>query len=376
MGKDLKGRELGEGVSQKPNGKYLARYRNCYGKRPEKVFDKLNEAKKWIAEMKYEEEYERGIVSSNLTVDQWWKYWYENFKKPQLKPTTLFNYECYYKNSIKKEIGNLRLFEVKPIHCQKILVKMTNEGKAHKSIKAIRCLMYALFRSAEENGIIIKNPVTPSVKSNGAEKKEKKILEKHEQERLLKELKKSTQYNAFAFVLQTGLRIGELAGLRWEDIDFVNKKFDIKRNVVYIGKPKEFIVQTPKTANGLRTIPLTEKAIAILQDQKKLLREREKDQPISLLTRGYVFKTVQGQFLSDSALNDCLYRACKRAKIQKTSMHGLRHTFATRCIEAGMRPKTLQKILGHANIAMTMNLYVHVSEEAMIEEMKKFELFA
>ena len=57
-------------------------------------------------------------------------------------------------------------------------------------------------------------------------------------------------------------------------------------------------------------------------------------------------------------------------------MHGLRHTFATRCIEAGMRPKTLQKILGHANIAMTMNLYVHVSEEAMIEEMKKFELFA
>ena len=375
MGKDLRGKEIGEGVRQRPDGKYIARFRSKSGKRPEKVFEKLSEAKKWLVEQKYKEEVEN-VVSTNMTVDQWWHHWLESFKMAQLKPSSLYNYKMYYERFIKAYLGEIRLSNVKPIHCQMVLNKMSDNGNSNETISKVRSNMFSFFKSAEENNLISKNPITSSVNSEGVEKKEKNILEREEQQRLLKELKKCFHYNVFAFVLQTGLRVGEVAGLKWEDIDFKNKVLYVRRNVLYIGKPKKHIIGTPKTAKSIRTIPLTQTAIDILHNQKRVQNEREKNKPIKMETYGYVFKTSEGNFLVDSNLNDCLYRYCKKANVKQVSMHCLRHTFATRCIEAGMRPKTLQKILGHSNISMTMNLYVHVSEEAIINEMKKFELYA
>lgn len=146
--------------------------------------------------------------------------------------------------------------------------------------------------------------------------------------------------NQYRFILQTGLRTGELVGLKWEDIDFEKKTLTISRSMEFRYKVGEWRVGPPKSKSGYRTIPLTDEAIRILKAQKE----------------------------KNSTYDTALFKICDKVGIKRFSMHVLRHTFATRCIEAGMLPKTLQKILGHSNIGITMNLYVHITEEEKLKE--------
>ena len=126
----------------------------------------------------------------------------------------------------------------------------------------------------------------------------------------------------------------------------------------------------PKSKSGYRTIPLTDEAIRILKAQD------EKNKRIKVIPEEwseFVFLCRKGQPVKNSTYDTALFKICEKAGINKFSMHVLRHTFATRCIEGGMMPKTLQKILGHSNIGITMNLYVHITEE---EKQKEIDMVA
>ena len=127
-------------------------------------------------------------------------------------------------------------------------------------------------------------------------------------------------------------------------------------------------VGEPKSSSGYRTIPLTNEAIRILKDQK-IKNSRLKVTPIEW--REYVFLCRKGTPIKNSTYDTALYKICNKAGIKPFAMHILRHTFATRCIEGGMKPKTLQKILGHSNIGITMNLYVTTTDD---EKQKEIEL--
>ncbi|WP_278246763.1 tyrosine-type recombinase/integrase [Butyrivibrio sp. AD3002] len=124
----------------------------------------------------------------------------------------------------------------------------------------------------------------------------------------------------------------------------------------------------PKSASGYRTIPLTSEAIKILKDQKL---KNSTIKVIPMEWREFVFLCRKGTPIKNSTYDTALYKICKNANINSFGMHILRHTFATRCIEAGMKPKTLQKLLGHSNIGITMNLYVTTTED---EKQKEIEL--
>ena len=176
--------------------------------------------------------------------------------------------------------------------------------------------------------------------------------------------------NQYRFILQTGLRTGELVGLKWEDIDFESKTIQIRRSMEYRYSVKEWRIGEPKSKSGYRTIPLTEEAVAILNKQK------EKNKWISEISKEweeFVFLCRKGTPVKNSTYDTALFKICDKAQIPRFSMHILRHTFATRCIEAGMKPKTLQMLLGHSNIGITMNLYVHTTEE---EKKKEIDLVA
>lgn len=176
--------------------------------------------------------------------------------------------------------------------------------------------------------------------------------------------------NQYRFILQTGLRTGELIGLKWSDIDFENRTMTIRRSMEYRYGVGEWRIGEPKSKSGYRTIPLTEEAIRILKLQK------EKNNEIKVIPfewSEFVFLCRKGTPVKNSTYDSALFKICDKAGIPRFSMHILRHTFATRCIEGGMRPKTLQKILGHSNISITMNLYVHVTEN---EKHKEIDLVA
>lgn len=187
------------------------------------------------------------------------------------------------------------------------------------------------------------------------------MLTLEEQEKFLTAAKNSINYNHFLFILQTGVRSSELRGLKWDDIDFKNRVIHIRRNVTYDSILNKFILGELKTKSGYRDIPMTQTVYDLLMDIKN--QQSSKRKILSFEFAEHVFLNSNGNLTANSGYDNYLKYICKKADIQRISMHTLRHTFATRCIESGMKPKTLQKILGHANISITMDLYVHVTED-------------
>lgn len=368
MGRNLKGKELGEGIYQQANGTYCARFIDRFGKRKSKRSKKLQEVRQWLADATYINEHSDIEQATNMMVDAWFEYWID-VKKKTVRPNTVRNYTERYNKNIQKIIGRKILTEVKPIHCQKIITDMAEEGYKTSTIYQTRIALFNMLEFAKENEVILSNPCKKSVKSDmGKPSQKKEALTIDIQKKFIEYAKGQSYENQFRFILQTGLRTGELVGLKWEDIDFSKKAIRIQRSMEYRYSVGEWRIGEPKSKAGYRTIPLTDETIRILTEQK------EKNKNIKKIQEEwyeFIFLSRKGEPVKNSAYDTALFKICDKAKINRFSMHVLRHTFATRCIEGGMMPKTLQKILGHSNIGITMNLYVHITEDEKQKEIDK-----
>lgn len=370
MGKDLKGKELGVGICQTKNQKYIARYTSRSGKRIKREFDKLRECRQWLADARFEDEHGNVLQGKEPTVSAWYHYWIDNVKGDNIRYNTRRNYEERYEKNINPLIGDMLLKDVKPLHCQNVLNQMA-ERYANSVIEHSRLVMWMIFDSAIENELLVKNPVTKSVKcTSGRKSKEKRALTIEEQRVFLETVHGTSNYNQYALILQTGLRTGEMIGLRWSDVDFKNKVLHVKRTMEYRYNIGQWMTGDPKTKNGIRDIPLTQEAITILKNQKEKLKSLK---IIPIEFSDTVFLCRDGTPTKNSAYDTKLFYYCDKAGIPRFSMHVLRHTFATRCIESGMKPKTLQMILGHSNIGITMNLYVHITDDEKKKEIENIE---
>lgn len=371
MGRDLRGRELGVGISQRKDGLYTARFISKQtGKNIQQYFPKLQECRKWYADAKFQDEHGGISACGNMTVTAWFEYWITNIKGNSIRPNTIRNYKERFEKNIKGCIGNMKLSDVKPMHCQNVLNQMKDNYRT-STIYQARITLACMFSDAVENDVIAKNPVTKAVKYNiGKESKKIRALTIEEQKKFLEVAKCTSNYNQYAFLLQTGLRTGEMVGLKWSDIDFEKKIVHIERSMEYRHSAGEWRIGEPKSKSGYRDVPLTEEAIKILKEQKKKVQALKL---INMEFADFVFLNRKGEPTKNSAYDTTLFKLCDKAGIKRFSMHVLRHTMATRCIEGNMRPKTLQVILGHSNVGITMNLYVHVMEEEKVKEIEKIE---
>ena len=370
MGKDLKGKELGVGIHQQKDGYYCARYVDRFGKRKAKRFVKLQECRQWFADATYIDEHSDLGQAADMTVDAWFEYWI-GIKKQTVRYNTVRNYAERYHANIQPVIGSKLLNEIKPLHCQKIMSDMADKGYKTSTIYQTRIALFNMLEFAKENDVILSNPCKKSVKSDiGKPSGKKEALTIDVQRKFLEHIKGNSYENQYRFVLQTGLRTGELIGLKWSDIDFKKRILKVERSMEYRYKVGEWRVGEPKSKSGYRTIPLTNEAIRILKEQK---RKNSKIDIISMEWADIVFLCGKGTPVKNSTYDSNLFKICDKAGISRFSMHVLRHTFATRCIEAKMLPKTLQKIMGHSNIGITMNLYVHITED---EKQKEIDMVA
>lgn len=364
MGKSLKGRELGENIYQQKDGLYVAKYTpKGGGKRVVKRFKKLNDCREWMAEANFNDRMDMSFI--DITVDELAKLWIEE-KRETVKYNSSIRNEMNYNLHIKPYIGKMKIREVKRIHCQRILLE---KRKVYKkgTINLIKSSMSNMFRFAVKNGLIDRNPTQYLDCNAGIEtEQERRVMTVEEQKQFVRGIKGTKFEKQFLLILNTGLRIGEICGLQWKDIDFKNKTLKVQRTA-YRKIREGIVVDTPKTINSYRTIPLTDEAISILKMQK------DEQKIYSLENDDFVFKTIRGGITYEGMYAKWLEGNCANIGVEKITPHTLRHTFATRCIEAGMKPKTLQKILGHSNINMTMNLYVHVTDDEKAKEMEKFE---
>ena len=372
MGKDLKGKELGVGLSQEKRGFYVARFVDKFGTRQTKRFKKLQEARQWLANATYIDKHSDLSVPIDMMVDAWFEYWID-IKKKTVRPNTVRNYTERYNRNIKSVIGKMKLVDIKPIHCQAIFNKMADEGYRTTTIYQTRIALFNMLEYARENEVITSNPCKKSVRSDiGKESRKKVALTIDEQKAFLEAAKGTSYEDQFKFILNTGLRTGELVALTWDNVDFEAKKLTINSTMEFRYSVGEWRIGPTKSKAGNRTIKLTSEAVDILKRQKEL---HKKIKVIPMEWCNYVFLCRKGTPVKNSTYDTALFKICDKAGIPRFSMHVLRHTFATRCIESGMIPKTLQSVLGHSNIGITMNRYVHTTEDEQSKEMSLLEAY-
>lgn len=388
MGKNLKGKEIGAGLSQRKDGRFSARFVTASGKRVENYFETLPEARNWLDDAKHADKHGEFCVDYDMTVDEWFNFWMENIVC-DLAPNTRRNYSERYKQNIQPVIGKMKLADVKPLHCKTVLNRM-EKSYAGSTIRQTFITMGTFFKSAIMNQVLLRHPMdgvqfTKPVKTvNNI-----RFLTRDEQRRFLDAAKDSHNYDQYALILETGLRTGELIGLTFDAIDFEKRTLTVNKTLEYRHSTKIWRAGPPKSASSYRTIPLTNRAYDILKKHYDARFVRKENEELSTVLeymdrrtglkkkfamRELVFINFRtGRPAKNSSYDTHLYKLCKEAGIRQFSMHALRHTYATRAIESGMPPKVLQGLLGHSSIKTTMDRYVHNTDDAMLAAVKRFE---
>lgn len=376
MGKSLNGKELGNGISQRKDGLYQARFINRFGKRQTIYAKTLNEVRHKLRTEQYNDEKAINVVDKNMTLDEWFDIWLSTCKK-NCRSSTKGSYITHYKR-IQEELGWQKLTSLNLIVMQEAFNKLKTDN-ARKNSKKI---LVDMLNKAVDTDLLVKN-VAKQINTVIAkeEKKERRVLTIRETELFLEQAKGTFYENLFVLALETGLRVGELSALQWEDIDFKKKVIHVKHTLCYFSKNGKYVFEMhdTKTNNGKRTIPLTAKAINSLKCQK--LQKQEiilKGKTAKEEFQNLVFVTRNNQPTQQFLINQCMQLVIQNMNkagidFSPFTLHTLRHTFATRAIECGMNPKTLQKLLGHGTLQMTMDLYCHVTEDTLFSEMEKFE---
>lgn len=388
MGKNLKGKEIGTGLYQKKDGSYSARFTDKTGKRRERCFKTIPEARNWLEKSKLEQSNPNLYVAPDITVNEWFEYWITNLVG-DLADNTLRNYRERYEINVKPVIGHMPVVSVKAMHCKQVFTSM-NEKYTGSTMRQTYIAMGTMFKAAKTNDIITKHPLDGVRFSKPVRAVDDiRFLTREEQYIFLQIAQRSHNFTQYAFILETGLRLSEMIGLTWDAIDFENRTLTVNKQLEYRHKFKKWRAGPPKSIQSYRTIPLTDKAYTILKELWDHRKER-KESPLLKQTLEYMdrrkgikckfqmnnlvfinFRT--GEPTKNTSYDTHLYKLCDKAGIKRFSMHALRHTYATRAIEAGIQPQILQKLLGHRSIKTTMDRYVHVSDDSMDQAIQLFQ---
>lgn len=298
--------------------------------------------------------------------------WFESVET-LVKESTSNKYWNLLNSYILPNFGQTTLFEITYDYiynqCNQLLKTGGKKGSglSAKTVSDILSLIRNILQFAVQNGLIIScDAHSIHIKHRT---KEMRVLSQNEQKKLCQYLCSDlTPCNiGILLCLFTGLRIGEICALRWEDISFSEKTIHVHQTLQRIqnrtgGSSKtRVVVTTPKSSSSIRTIPIPDDLIKLLVSYKSS-------------PSGYFLTNNNQKYIEPRTMQNHFKKALQKSNIDSANYHSLRHTFATRCVELGFDVKSLSEILGHANVNITMNRYVHPSMELKKENMQKLSM--
>lgn len=394
---------LKTGEGQRKNGTYFFRWKTRDGKRHyvyARTLEELREKEKEINKDKSD-----GIKAEAryTTVNELYDLW--RVLKRGLKNNTFENYKYMYDTFARPSFGKQRISTLKKTDVKRFYNYLADDrGLQASTIDSIHTVLHQVLDMAVDDNYIRSNPsnnVLKELKQSHVFKTEKRrALTKPEQDLFLNFLRNSHTYShwypIFATMLGTGMRVGEVTGLRWCDIDLENRVIDVNHTLVYYSHRDEkakngcyFNVNTPKTAAGNRQIPMIDDVKEAFELEKQY--QSQLGIECNAVIDGYsdfIFINRYGHTQNQQTLNKAIRRIirdCNDAELIKDenatvllphfSCHSLRHTFTTRMCEAGINIKVIQDTLGHKDISTTMNIYADVTKELKTEEFKELDMY-
>ena len=386
MGKDLKGKDRGRGIKQRPDKSYEARFVNRFGDRQSVYAMSLREIKSKLAKAKAADIEKKNVIDPNIKLDAWYRKWLDVYKRPAVRANTIRHYKYVYEHNIQPYIGNPKLTEITRLMVTDVLNKLKEKGYQWESLNKVKILLTDMFERAVDDEFMLKNPAKRVKIPVAKPEREVKALSKDDQQ-VFFQCSSGTFYdNLFRVAVSTGLRPGELFALTEDSLDFSKKEIRVEKTLLYQklegDTGKTFHENNPKTFSSRRTVPMNKYCEEALQRQIILHKMVINNSPKPKGERtNYIFCTIYGTPLCSQIYADAIARIVKEINysrdpleaMEKFSGHCFRHTFATRCFEAGIPPKTVQTYLGHATLQMTMDLYTSVMDKKKTDDMQLLE---
>ena len=379
MGKDLKGKELGIGLSQRKDGVYQARYTDRWGKRKTIYGNDIRLLRKQLAEEITDNE-KFSNVKEDITLDYWFGRWMEVYKNKSVRPNTKREYTHIYQKNISPYLGDRNISTLIKSDIQLLIDTASDNGYAYERQNKIKVILRDMLQRAVEDQLVINNPVS-GIKLRADKEIKAQALSEEEQNIFFDYCRNTFYENLFNVAVNTGLRPGELFALQLSDIDIEKGYIEVNKTLVYqkylTDSKKEFHIEPPKTKQSYRKVPINSICMSYIERQfelKKIISSKRPKQQ-----NNYLFVTKFNTPLNSQIYSDAIRAVIKQINLVRPfdeqfpvfSGHTFRHTFATRCFENGVDAKVVQSYLGHASLKMTMDLYTHVTEEKSSNDIEK-----
>jgi len=363
----------GENIRKRKDGRWEGRYKEIdpiYGTaKYSSVYGRTyREVKGKMAEARANASLPKASKNSRKTfADVLWLWMDAN--RMRHKGATEAKYDYLIERHILPELGAMRPSDINSTVLNEFIYRKSTNGRLDGSgglspsyVRSIVLIVQSALAFAVDEKICL--PINIKANKPAIEKSELTVLNAGEQKALEESLMCDTDGTKLGVLisLNTGLRIGEVCALTWDDIDFNERIIHVRNTVARVkavsGSGTELIIDKPKTQNSLRDIPISSRLYPVLEGMKKRAYSE------------YVISDTN-TFMSPRTYEYRYHRILNQCNIRSVNYHVLRHTFATRCIEVGVDVKSLSEILGHASVSITMNTYVHSSMELKRKQMEK-----
>lgn len=350
----MKRRGNNEGsISQTANGLWRARITLDNGKR--KYFSSKSRAEAVKKMNDALHDLGRGIplLDERQTVKDYLTVWYEGMK-PQVRQSTYRRYGDYVKHLLPA-LGRHPLAKLSPQHLQVFYNKKLAEGLSPTTVHAIHAMLHRALEDALQMGLVNRN-VTEMLKPPRRTNREMMPLSVSEMQRFLEVVRDDRFYALYVLALSTGMREGELLGLRWQDVDMARHTLQVRMNVAEVAR-KQFALAETKTVYSRRTVALTQAAVDALAEHW----QRQQLQPTAI-NLGLVFPSRTGGIMIPHNITKRSFKRylVKAGLSRDIRFHDLRHTAATLLLASGVNVKVVSEMMGHSNVAITLRIYAHV----------------